>query len=188
MLVHGDQAAALNSLTIPALRTERLDLQPLRVEHAEEMAVVLGDPALHTFIGGEPDSEFTLRSLYRRWVAGPSEPGVSWCNWVVRLRTEDCLTAWLQATVEPAPQGPVAEIAWMVGTPWQRRGIATEAARALVGWLEEQPVRSIVAHVHPDHRASAAVAAAAGLTRTDQLIDGELRWVRAAGAHGQSAK
>jgi RimJ/RimL family protein N-acetyltransferase len=52
-----------------------------------------------------------------------------------------------------------------------------EAARALVGRLGEEPrVRTVVAHVHPDHRASAAVAAAAGLTPTGTFHDGEVRW------------
>jgi RimJ/RimL family protein N-acetyltransferase len=58
----------------------------------------------------------------------------------------------------------VAEIAWVVGTPWQGQGIATEAARALVAWLRNRSVRTVIAHIHPRHHASAAVAAAAGLT------------------------
>lgn len=34
----------------------RLVLRRLRVEDAEEMVVVLADPALHEFTGGQPDS------------------------------------------------------------------------------------------------------------------------------------
>ncbi|MGZ4602692.1 MAG: GNAT family N-acetyltransferase [Kineosporiaceae bacterium] len=41
-------------MTDVALRGPRLDLEPLRVEHAEEMAPLLDDPELHRFIGGEP--------------------------------------------------------------------------------------------------------------------------------------
>ena len=44
------------------------------------------------------------------------------------------------------------------GTPWQGRGYATEAAIALIRWLEMDGVRSITAHVHPQHTASAKVA------------------------------
>ncbi|WP_223165332.1 GNAT family N-acetyltransferase [Lentzea indica] len=36
------------------ISTDRLDLLPLRVEHAQEMSAVLADPALHTFTGGTP--------------------------------------------------------------------------------------------------------------------------------------
>ena len=64
----------------------------------------------------------------------------------------------------------------MVGTPWQGQGIATEAARALIAWLGQQSVQTVIAHIHPRHQASAAVAAAAGLSPTGQLQDGEMRW------------
>ncbi|MET7724874.1 GNAT family N-acetyltransferase [Streptomyces mirabilis] len=160
-------------LAAHTLRTARLDLLPLRVEHAGEMAEVLSDPALHTFIGGTPATPEALRSRYERLAAGSPDPAVVWCNWVLRLREEGCLVGTVQATVT----GEVAEIAWVVGTPWQGRGFAGEAARGLVGRLGEEPgVRTVVAHVHPDHRASAAVATAAGLAPTDRYQDGEVRW------------
>ncbi|MER5523687.1 GNAT family N-acetyltransferase [Streptomyces sp. NPDC002677] len=161
-------------LATRSIGTDRLELQPLSVGHAGEMAAVLSDPALHTFTGGTPDTPEALRSRYRRLTAGSPDPAVSWLNWVIRLRAESCLTGTVQATVA----GPVAEIAWVVGTPWQGRGIATEAARALVAWLTRQPVHTVIAHIHPDHSASAAVARAAGLTPTDLCHDGELRWHR----------
>lgn len=154
------------------ISTERLDLVPLRVEHAEEMAAVLADPALHTFIGGAPDTVRALRSRYERMTAGSPDPAVTWLNWVIRLRDEDRLTGTVQATIE----SDVAEVSWVVGTAWQGRGIATEAACALVDWLVERPVRAVIAHIHPRHRASAAVATAAGLTPTDEWQDGEIRW------------
>lgn len=160
------------TITAEAIHTERLVLLPLRVEHAEEMAVVLSDPDLHAFIGGAPDDPRTLRARYERLVAGSPQPSVSWCNWVIQLRDQACLTGTVQATIT----GRVAEIAWVVGTPWQGRGIATEATRALVGWLRGVPVRTVIAHIHPDHRASQAVAEAAGLTATGIEHDGEIRW------------
>ncbi|MER7406424.1 GNAT family N-acetyltransferase [Streptomyces sp. NPDC000070] len=166
------------TLTAQAISTRRLDLLPLRVEHAEEMATVLSDPALHTFIGGTPDSPQALRSRYGRMSAGSPDPAVSWLNWVIRLRDTSCLTGMVQATVSPSGHGSVAEIAWVVGTPWQGGGIATEAARELVAWLSRQPVHTVIAHIHPEHRASAAVAAAAGLTPTDERHEGEIRWRR----------
>jgi RimJ/RimL family protein N-acetyltransferase len=153
------------------ISTARLELLPLRVEHAEEMAVVLADPALHTFIGGAPSTVDDLRIRYRRLVAGSPDPAITWLNWVISL--DGRLTGTVQATVGP---GPVAEIAWAVGTAWQGRGIAKEAAKALVEWLVRQSVRTVVAHVHPDNHASAAVALGAGLVATDEWQDGELRF------------
>ncbi|HET9382978.1 MAG TPA: GNAT family N-acetyltransferase [Streptomyces sp.] len=165
-------------LTAGPVATGRLDLLPLRVEHADEMAAVLSDPALHTFVGGAPDTPRALRARYERLAAGSPDPAVTWLNWVIRLRADACLTGTVQATVAPSGHGPVAEVAWVVGAPWQGRGIAAEAARGLVGWLGGRRVRTVVAHIHPDHRASAAVAAAAGLTPTDAWHDGERRWQR----------
>jgi RimJ/RimL family protein N-acetyltransferase len=168
----------MSTLAAQAISTRRLDLLPLHVEHAEEMAAVLSDPALHTFIGGTPDTPQALRSRYQRMTAGSPDPAVSWLNWVIRLRDEACLTGTVQATVGPSGHGLTAEIAWVVGTPWQGRGIAGEAARGLVDWLSRQPVQTVIAHIHPEHRASAAVAAAAGLIPTDEWHEGEIRWHR----------
>lgn len=71
--------------------------------------------------------------------------------------------------------------AWVVGTDWQGKGFAKEAAGALVGWLRDRGVVTVIAHVHPEHAASASVAVAAGLIRTNQQRDGELRWQLIAG-------
>ncbi|MEV0150839.1 MULTISPECIES: GNAT family N-acetyltransferase [unclassified Nonomuraea] len=161
-------------VTIAPFATRRLDLLPLAVEHAAEMAVVLADPALHAFIGGEPLDEDALRARYARLAAGSPDPAVSWLNWVIRVRDEGRLAGYVQATVTAES---VAEVAWVVGTGWQGRGIATEAARGLVGRLRDAGTRTVVAHVHPDHAASAAVAASAGLSPTGEWQDGEIRWV-----------
>ncbi|WP_433182425.1 GNAT family N-acetyltransferase [Actinoallomurus sp. CA-150999] len=168
----------MNAVRAEVIATRRLDLMPLLVEHADEMAVVLSDPALYTFIGGAPDTPQDLRSRYERMAAGAPDPAVRWLNWVIRLREAACLTGTVQATVSPSGRGLVSEIAWVVGTPWQGRGIATEAARGLVAWLGEQPVESVIAHIHPEHQASAAVATAAGLAPTDERQEGEIRWYR----------
>ncbi|MFD6988784.1 GNAT family N-acetyltransferase [Streptomyces sp. NPDC059943] len=182
----------MSRIEADVIRTERLVLVPQRVEHAREMAVVLSDPALHTFIGGAPATADELRSRYARMAAGPADPAESWCNWVIRLREgeegQGPLTGTVQATISPSgpavppESGPepwlVAEIAWVVGTAFQGRGIASEAARGLVARLAQRSVRDIAAHVHPDHAASGAVARAAGLEPTDEWHDGEVRWVR----------
>ena len=82
----------------------------------------------------------------------------------------------LQATV--AVDGSAAEVAWEIGVPWQRRGFATEGAAAVVGWLVAHGVEDIMACVHPDHEASAGVAAGAGLVPTAEVVDGETVWRR----------
>jgi RimJ/RimL family protein N-acetyltransferase len=158
------------------IQTDRLILLPISAEYADEMADVLADPAVYAFTGGSPPTAADLRARYKRWMAGSGDPALSWCNWVIRLRDQGCLAGWVQATVSPDQ----AEVAWVVGTAWQGRGIATEAARGLVGWLGQRQVRTVIAHIHPDHVASAAVAAAIGLAPTGTLHDGEQLWRRGA--------
>jgi protein-L-isoaspartate(D-aspartate) O-methyltransferase len=88
-------------------------------------------------------------------------------------------------------QGRAAEIAWAVGEAWQGQGIASEAARAVVGWLERRGVATITAHIHPDHHASAKVATRAGLRPTGEYRDhegmGEQLWRRRVEAMQDSA-
>jgi RimJ/RimL family protein N-acetyltransferase len=140
------------------------------------MAAVLADPELHRFMGDAPLDAAALRSRYERLVAGPPDPDVAWLNWVIQVRDGAHLAGTLQATVSLGGTRPVAEIAWVVGTPWQGQGFATEAAVGLVGWLADQGVGTVIAHIHPDHDVSAAVARAAGLAPTRRLEHGELRW------------
>jgi hypothetical protein len=88
----------MSPLAAQTISTSRLDLLPLHIEHAQEMATVLSDPVLHTFIGGTPQAPHALRSRYQRITAGSPDPAVSWLNWVIRLREESCLTGTLQIT------------------------------------------------------------------------------------------
>ncbi|MGZ9276260.1 MAG: GNAT family N-acetyltransferase [Candidatus Limnocylindrales bacterium] len=157
------------------LTTPRLDLVPLRVEDAQEMAVVLADDALYHFIGGGAPTVGELRERYRRQVAGRSDDGTEiWHNWTVRRRTDDRAVGTVQATI--TADGRAAEIAWVIGIRWQGQGYASEAAAGVVDRLGRLGVRTVTAHVHPDHAASAAVAARAGLLPTDAVEDGERVW------------
>lgn len=164
----------LHTATRTPLHSERLDLLPLTPEHADELAAALADPALHTFTGGHPATPAEWRARCARLAAGSPDPAEIWGNWVLRLRTHDTLTGYVQATVHPA--AAEAELAWVVGTPWQRRGLATEAARTLLAHLTAAGLTTAIAHIHPDHHASAHIARALGLHPTPHTVDGEIRW------------
>lgn len=154
------------------LHSERLDLLPIGPEHAEELAAALADPALHAFTGGSPATADDLRVRYARLAAGsptPPRPGATG-------RCGCAPTAASPATSRPPSAPGPPRLAWVVGTPWQGRGLATEAARALLSHLAATGVSTVTAHIHPDHHASAAVARALGLTPTGEQQDGETRW------------
>jgi RimJ/RimL family protein N-acetyltransferase len=161
-------------------RTERLDLEPLAVPHAAELAPLLDDTRLHEFTGGAPLSAAALAAHYAR-LAERRSPGGDrlWGNWVLRLRGTGVVVGTVQATLPAAgPAAGPAEVAWVVAFAAQGRGYATEAACSLVGRLHEAGW-AVVAHIHPGHLASQRVARAAGLVPGgDVRGDGEVRWVR----------
>jgi RimJ/RimL family protein N-acetyltransferase len=162
---------------IPSLiETGRLVLTPLRESDADAMVEVLASPTLYAFTGGEPPDLATLRRRYAAMAVGRSPDGTQeWLNWIVRRRdVAGSPVGTVQATVDQ--QGRRAEVAWVVGVEGQGRGYAAESATAMVDALVDAGVRTVVAHVHPDHTASASVAARCGLAPTEQLLDGERRW------------
>ena len=95
---------------------------------------------------------------------------------MVRRREDGWAVGTVQATVTQDGTGLHAEVAWVIATPHQRHGYASEAASTMVAWLRDQGVATIVAHVHPGHPASRSVARAVGLTATTAVLDGEVRW------------
>jgi len=171
-------------LRAEAMRTARLELEPLRVEHADEAAAVFDDVALHAFMGGAPASAEQLRKRYRQQAVGHSPDGSeAWVNWLLRRHDSGELIGTVQATVSPAaPRADAAgepcsaEVAWVIAGPHQGRGFACEAAIAMAAWLRRSGVTTILAHIHPEHGASVGVARALGLRRTAVVVDGEERW------------
>jgi RimJ/RimL family protein N-acetyltransferase len=162
----------------PTLTTARLRLVPLTVADAADLATAMSDPSIFTFIGGQPPMVDEVAARIGRYLAGPPKSGDAWHNWAIRLRDAadgaGALIGHLQATVREA--GRSVEIAWLVGTPWQRRGYAVEAAAALRDWLDESGAGEVVAHIAPGNIASERVAERIGLHATDELQDGEVVW------------
>ncbi|MFD4996912.1 GNAT family N-acetyltransferase [Streptomyces buecherae] len=160
------------------LTTPRLRLEPLRRAHAREAVGVFDDVRLHTWTGGAPSSLARLEARYARQEAGRSpDGGQGWLNWILRRRADGQVVGTVQATLNrPATGGLEASLAWVVGVPYQGSGYAREGALAMASWLLTQDVTELVAYIHPRHDASMAVARALGLTASDEVVDGEIRW------------
>ena len=60
----------LGTATTGCCAPPRLDLEPLRVDHAAEAVQAFDDDRLHTFTGGRPATEDELRDRYTRQAAG----------------------------------------------------------------------------------------------------------------------
>ncbi len=169
-------AAGVGEWTAVALAGRRVRLEPLRIGHAEDLMPVLNDAPLHTFTGGMPADLEQLRARFARQVVGQSPDGTQgWLNWLVRGEHAEALGT-VQATISVVDGEPVAEVAWVIGTAHQSRGYAQEAAAVMVTWLRQAGARTVIAHVHPEHGASNAVARVLGLGPTATVLDGEVRW------------
>jgi RimJ/RimL family protein N-acetyltransferase len=169
-------------------RTERLDLEPLTVAHSSQLAAAFDDPALHEFIGGRPLTAAAMARRNARLETRRSADGSQvWANWVLRIRHTGEAIGTVQATLPTAgPAAGAAELAWVVARPAQGRGYASEAATSLVTRLRDDGW-TVVAHIHPDHVASQRVARSAGMSATDVMVDGEIRWTTPTVTHHGTA-
>lgn len=161
--------------TDPRISTDRLELIPFEREHADVLFSVLLDETLYEYTGGEPPAsveEFRVKCAHLETRRSPDGAEV-WLNWVLGETATGTAVGWIQATVTAR----YADVAWVVGSLWQRRGYATEAARALTIWLRYAGVKLVRAKIHPKHIASQRVAVKVGLWRTAETIDGEDVWV-----------
>jgi RimJ/RimL family protein N-acetyltransferase len=156
-----------------SIDTSRLLLEPRRVEDPDEMAGLLDDASLHRYTGGRPETCEELRVRYARQVAGASR---GWPNWIVRQRDTSAIVGTVHATLFDDHGRGAAELSWIVISSQQGKGYAREAAAGMVAWLREHGVESFVAHVHPEHAASIAVARGLGMTPGASRGDGEVRW------------
>ncbi|RYE94291.1 MAG: N-acetyltransferase [Myxococcales bacterium] len=147
------------SLAETTLRSERLVLEPLTVDHADALFAGMSDPALYGFIPQEPPaSPDALRLRYTRLAARGSADGRErWLNWAVRHG--DAYVGLVEVTMTSEH----ASLAYFVFTPWQRRGLAREAcAAALAEIWRRDPVPCAVATVDDRNAASLALLASLG--------------------------
>ena len=117
------------------IEATRFTLEPQTVVHAQEMFVVLSDPAIYEYENEPPASIEWLRArfakLESRWSTDGQE---QWLNWVIRLPTSE-LVGYVQATVR---SNGGAAIAYELSSAYWGRGLASEAVWALIAELEEQ--------------------------------------------------
>lgn len=154
--------------------TARLILEPLRVDHADEMVDVLAPPALYEFDGGEPPTLESLRARYESQTAGSGRPDEVWRNWIIRAASDGRAIGYVQADISEG----VTELAWVVGVEHQGAGYATEATIGMRDQLALEGSTLFQALIHPAHTASQAVAQRIGMTRTGTVDDdGEEQWL-----------
>ena len=125
------------------LRADGLTLEPQVAAHANEMFVVLSDPAIYEYENQPPQSLEWLRSRFIKLETRQSSDGKErWLNWVIRLPTSE-LIGYVQATLKAHGS---ASIAYVLSSAHWDRGLASQAVVAMISELvQSYQVRSFSA-------------------------------------------
>jgi ribosomal-protein-alanine N-acetyltransferase len=111
------------------IETTSLTLEPQTTAHAEEMFVVLSDPAIYEYENEPPQSLEWLRARFAKLESRCSTDGEEqWLNWVIRLPASE-LVGYVQATVRANGH---AAIAYELSSAYWGRGLAHAAVDAMI--------------------------------------------------------
>lgn len=154
------------------LQTSRLDLEPLVEAHADWLHAPLSDPALYTFLPGDPPkSRELLRERYRRLEARRSPDGSElWLNWAARSR-DGAYVGFFEATVRA---DATAYIAYFVFRPFQRQGLAGEGVEVMLAHLKSAAgVREVRALIDTRNETSWRLMERLGFRRARMIKDAD---------------
>jgi RimJ/RimL family protein N-acetyltransferase len=156
----------------PALRTDRLRLEPLSAAHAAVAYPHFADAALYRYMNGQPPAGVdALGAEFARLAAGSGRDGEHWLNWLAFRREDRALVGWHQATLT----GANASIAWVTFPAYRRSGYAREGAAAVVAWLASQGAHEIEAQSDERNAGSRRTAEALGFVPDPEPIAETLR-------------
>jgi RimJ/RimL family protein N-acetyltransferase len=158
---------------VPHITTERLLLREARREDFDAFASIVMDPERPT-----PPGPADRRTAWRIFMAGQGAwvmDGLGF--WTMEERETGAFVGSIGAFLREPPPGPTAadvddlELGWSLVRRFRGRGLATEAARAVVAHLREttKPPR-VVAYVDHDNASSIRVAEKIGM-RYEREVD-----------------
>ena len=131
-------------------RSERLSIEPLVIEDADELFAALDHPDVGTYIGGpEMTTVEALRTRIGHLVVGSGRDDEQWLNWVVRTTATDEVIGRLEATVYAG--GSWAEVAYVFDPRRWGHGYAVESAGWMIDHLRASGVSELWAAIHPDN-------------------------------------
>jgi [ribosomal protein S5]-alanine N-acetyltransferase len=131
-------------------------LEPQVAAHAAELHPLLSDLELYLYMDDKgPASEAALRERFTKLETRLSGDGAEhWLNWVVR-NTDGVAVGFVQATVYPNRS---AEIAYVIGRPFWRRGYGRVACEAMIDHLvASYGATQLFATLDPQNAASLAL-------------------------------
>jgi RimJ/RimL family protein N-acetyltransferase len=157
----------MRSSTSIVLETERLLVRSPRLEDADALAGLYADPEATAFIGGVRD-DLDTRAAVRRWLERWEADGLG--QLVVERRGDGAVLGraglvvwdtrvWRITSRAEAGEHAQPELGWALARSAWGRGYATEAARAVLLWAQEQlDVPRLVSVIAPENTRSIRVA------------------------------
>jgi RimJ/RimL family protein N-acetyltransferase len=149
------------------LRTDRLNLEPVRPLHALEAWPLLNDDRMWQYFPAlRPATPDDLRALYEKWERGSGNQSEVWLNWLCRDRALGALVGGMQSTV--FTREGVAYVAYAVYPQHQRNGYARESVRAILDYVAKTfAVKRFFAEMDTRNEASFRLAESLGFTRVE---------------------
>ena len=145
------------------LSGDGVTLEPQVAAHAVELYPLLSDPELYVYMDDKPPvSEDLLRERFTKLETRLSGDGTEhWLNWVVR-NADGVAAGYVQSSVYPNRS---AEIAYVVGRQFWRRGYGRVACEAMIGELvASYGVERFTATLDPQNAASLALLKSLGFS------------------------
>lgn len=148
------------------ITTRRLKLRTWRMSDVDDYHEHINTKAVMEYLGGVMSKRDVKREV--QWLRQQqAKDGHTF--WAVERKRDKRLLGFCGAVRVREPDTPIAgllEIGWRLRADAWRRGYGTEAAEAVVDWLEwEQPGELLVARVHKNNVASQALARTLGMRR-----------------------
>lgn len=154
------------------IQTARLVLEPVTEAHAQELCDLFQDEELHRFVPFEVPSFAKQLERCTRWAKrkSPSNDEI-WLNWAGRDSETGIVMGHFQTGIK---QDNIASIGYIVARNFQRKGLASEALKAIFNLLQSEfNVREVKAWSDTRNIASHRLAKKLGMIQVEVLKDAD---------------
>ena len=152
-----------DALSVPRIETERLVLREFEASDARAVAFY-ADPEVMRFIPRGPWKSDDLGPGFSRMreYRHAQWQRAGYGMWAIVLKQTGVVIG--HCGLQPLDGGDEIEVFYLLDKPYWNQGIASEAARAALGYAAERGLKNVVAVAMPENGASQRVMAKVGMT------------------------
>ncbi|MEX3957609.1 GNAT family N-acetyltransferase [Trinickia sp. EG282A] len=162
---------------LPSLDTPRLLIRQRTLEDVDACMEMDRDPAVTRYIAGPWNDPIAHRRLIEWRTTRPYPPGLGY--WTIRETSSPSRFLGWVLLIPDHGDGPEVEIGWRLVRQAWGRGIATEAARALLRHAFETVfLDDVIADIASENVASRRVAEKIGMKQVTDMSGGESDYER----------